>query len=421
MSGLMFLALLVLMGLSVPIAVSLGLASIVALGTDSRLPFELLIQRMFVSVDSFSLLAVPFFILAGELMGTGGISKRLVQLASAFMGHIAGGLAAVTVLASMFFGSISGSSAATVAALGSILIPAMIAKGYSQRFAASTQAVAGELGHILPPSIPMILYGVTTGTSIGSMFIAGIIPGILLSGTLIIFVYLFSKYYGYGGEEKIAWKERFVILKDSFFALLMPFIILGGIYGGIFTPTEAAAVAVAYALFVGMFIYKEIKVKDLMKIFSEAGVTTAKIMVIISTAGLFGWMMTQEMIPQKVAMLISEFTSSKIVFLIIVNIFLFIVGMFFENGSSIIILAPILAPIAESFGVDPVHFGIIMIVNLAMGMVTPPLGVNLFIASSIARISLIEMVKGVLPFLVLLIIHLLLLSYLPVLSLWLVQ
>lgn len=421
MSGLMFLALLVLMGLSVPIAVSLGLASIVALGTDSRLPFELLIQRMFVSVDSFSLLAVPFFILAGELMGTGGISKRLVQLASAFMGHIAGGLAAVTVLASMFFGSISGSSAATVAALGSILIPAMIAKGYSQRFAASTQAVAGELGHILPPSIPMILYGVTTGTSIGSMFIAGIIPGILLSGTLIIFVYLFSKYYGYGGEEKIAWKERFVILKDSFFALLMPFIILAGIYGGIFTPTEAAAVAVAYALFVGMFIYKEIKVKDLMKIFSEAVVTTAKIMVIISTAGLFGWMMTQEMIPQKVAMLISEFTSSKIVFLIIVNIFLFIVGMFFENGSSIIILAPILAPIAESFGVDPVHFGIIMIVNLAMGMVTPPLGVNLFIASSIARISLIEMVKGVLPFLVLLIIHLLLLSYLPVLSLWLVQ
>lgn len=405
--------------ISVPIAFSLGLSTIIAITTSSDVPLQVLVQRMFASIDSFPLLAIPFFILAGSLMGIGGISKRLINLATAFVGHIAGGIAAVTVLASMFFGAISGSSAATVAALGAILIPAMISQGYSKRFAGSTQAVSGELGVIIPPSIPMILYGVTTGTSIGSMFIAGVIPGLIIGITLIITVYLLAKYYGYKGDTSVTWAGRWKAFKDAFFALVMPIIILGGIYGGVFTPTEAAAIAVVYALIVGMFIYKEIKIKDLIPILGESAIISATIMIIISAAGLFGWIMTQEMIPQQAAAFMTDLTTSKVMFLIIVNLFLFFIGMFFETGASIIILAPILVPIAVQFGIDPVHFGIIMIVNLAMGMVTPPMGVNLFISCRIAGISLEEITKGVIPFLFVLIVNLILISYLPQISLWL--
>ncbi|MCM3760392.1 TRAP transporter large permease [Alkalihalobacillus oceani] len=419
MALFMFITLLVLMLLSVPIAFSLGLSSIVAILIDGNLPFELLIQRMFTSIDSFALLAVPFFVLAGKIMGTGGISRRLVNLASAFIGHLSGGLAVVTIVASMLFGAISGSSAATVAALGAILIPAMIKKGYSKRFAAASQAVSGELGVIIPPSIPMILYGVSTGTSIGAMFLAGIIPGLIIGLLLVITVTILAKIKGYPNDVKTTWKDKWVALKESTLALLMPVIILGGIYGGIFTPTEAAAVSVVYALIVGLWIYKEIKLKDLLPILGESAVLSAIIMIIVSAAGLFGWIMTKGMIPQQAASLITDFTTSKVIFLLLVNLFLFFIGMFFETSAAIIILAPILLPVALTFGVDPVHFGIIMIVNLAMGMVTPPVGVNLFISSRIAGISLEEITKGILPFLLVLIINLLILTFLPVISLWL--
>ncbi|NEU31075.1 TRAP transporter large permease [bacterium LRH843] len=419
MALVMLISLLVFMLLSVPIAFSLGLSSIVAILIEGKLPYELLIQRMFASIDSFALLAIPFFVLAGKIMGTGGISRRLVDLSTSFIGHISGGMAIVTVVASMLFGAISGSSAATVAALGTILIPAMINKGYSKRFAAGTQAVSGELGVIIPPSIPMILYGVSTGTSVGAMFLAGIIPGILTGLVLMITVYIIAKIKGYSSDDRAPWKDRWNAFKDATFALLMPIIILGGIYGGIFTPTESAAVAVAYSLIVGLFIYKEIKVKDLLPMLGESAVLSAIIMVIVSAAGLFGWILTKGMIPQQAAAIIADFTTSKILFLLLVNLFLFFVGMFFETGSAIIILAPILLPVALTFGVDPVHFGMIMIVNLAMGMCTPPVGVNLFISSRIAGISLEEITMGVLPFLLVLIINLLILTFFPVISLWL--
>ncbi len=415
----MFIALLIFMFLSVPIAFSLGLSSIVAIFVGGNLPYELLIQRMFTSLDSFALLAIPFFVLAGKIMGTGGISRRLVNLSTTFIGHIAGGMAIVTVLASMLFGSISGSSAATVAALGAILIPAMISRGYDKKFAAGTQAVAGELGVIIPPSIPMILYGVSTGTSVGAMFLAGIVPGILTGIVLMITVYIIAKMKGYASDQKASWKERWIAFKDATFALLMPVIILGGIYGGIFTPTESAAVAVAYSLIVGLFVYKEIQFKDLLTILGESAVLSAVIMIIVSAAGLFGWILTKGMVPQQAAAMMADFTSSKIAFLLLVNLLLFFVGMFFETGSAIIILAPILLPVAATFGVDPVHFGMIMIINLAMGMCTPPVGVNLFISSRLAGISLEQITMGVLPFLVVLIINLLIITYLPVISLWL--
>jgi C4-dicarboxylate transporter, DctM subunit len=420
MTLFLIITLFVLLFLSVPVAFAISAATILAVYFFTDLPMQVTVQRMFAALNSFPLLAIPLFILAGKLMENGGISKRLINLATVFVGHVAGGYAAVAVLACMFFGALSGSSAATVAAIGAILIPAMIKQRYKPRFAAATLAVSGELGAIIPPSIPMILYGVVTGTSIGSLFIAGVVPGILLGLALIAFVFFMSKKHGYGGAiEKTTWRVKLIAIKDAIFALIMPFIILGGIYGGVFTPTEAAAVAVLYALIVGKFVYKELKIRSLVNVFGEAAITTSTIMIIISAAGLFSWYLTRSMIPQQAANFLTEFTGSAFTFLLFVNILLFFVGMFFEASAAILILAPILVPIANQFGIDPVHFGMVMIVNLAMGMVTPPVGVNLFISCKITNISLEEITKGVLPFLVLLIIYVLVISYVPTLSLWL--
>ncbi|MDN4609176.1 TRAP transporter large permease [Sporosarcina highlanderae] len=420
MTWLLIILLFLLLFLGVPVAFAISGATIIIVYFFTDIPMEVTAQRMFASLNSFPLLAIPLFILAGKLMENGGISKRLIDLATAFVGHTAGGYAAVAVLASMFFGALSGSSAATVAAIGAILIPAMIQKGYKPRFAAGTLAVSGELSAIIPPSIPMILYGVVTGTSIGSLFIAGILPGIMLGLSLILFVFVVSKIKGYGGDiEKTTWRVKFKAIYNSFFAILMPFIILGGIYGGYFTPTEAAAIAVVYALIIGLFVYRELEFKSLIKVFGESAITTSVIMVIISAAGVFSWFLTRNMVPQKAATFITEFTESPIVFLLMVNLLLLIVGMFFEASAAILILAPIFLPIAVLFGIDPIHFGMIMIVNLAIGMVTPPVGVNLFISCKIANLSLEEVTKGVLPFLVLLIINLLIISFVPSLSTWL--
>jgi C4-dicarboxylate transporter, DctM subunit len=417
---LLVLLLFILLFLSVPVAFAMAASTILIIFFFTDIPMQVTVQRMFASVNSLPLLAIPLFILAGKLMENGGISKRLINLATAFVGHTAGGYAAVGVISCMFFGALSGSSAATVAAIGSILIPAMIKRGYEPKFAAGSIAVSGELGSIIPPSIPMILYAVVTGTSIGSMFIAGIIPGILLGLGLIGFVFFVSKKEGYGGDiEKATWKMKGKAIYDAAFALFMPIIILGGIYGGVFTPTEAAAVAVLYALIVGKFVYKELKLGSLIKVFADAAITTSTIMIIISAAGLLSWYLTRNMIPQKAAAFLTEFTGNAFIFLIFVNIFLLIVGMFFEASAAILILAPILLPIATQFGIDPVHFGIIIIVNLAIGMVTPPIGVNLFISCKIANLSLEQITRGVLPFLLLLIINLLIVSYVPFLSTWL--
>ncbi|MDQ0162396.1 TRAP transporter large permease [Aeribacillus alveayuensis] len=418
MITIVIVSLLILFTLSVPIAFSLGIASTLAVNT-ADMPMLVVIQRMFGSLDLFPLMAIPFFILAGNLMEAGGISKRLVNFANTLVGSLSGGLAIVAVVTSMFFAAISGSGPATTAAIGSILIPAMIARGYDRNFAGGVQAVSGELGVIIPPSIPLILYGVTAEVSISKLFIAGVIPGFLIAGSLMLVVFLISKKKGYKGEAKATTAERLKAFRKAFLALLMPVIILGGIYGGIFTPTEAAAVAVVYAFVIGCFVYRELKIKDLYKVFYNSAITTAIIMIIISTAGLFGWILTRERVPQEIASAFTSFTDSPIMFLILINLLLWVVGMFFETASSIIILAPILTPIAVAVGIDPVHFGIIMVVNLAMGMVTPPLGVNLFVAVQIANTTLEKITKSLLPFLFILIVDILIISYTPSLSMWL--
>ena len=420
MTALLLVLLFVLLFLSVPIAFAMAAATIVSVYVFSDFPIEVVTQKMFTALDSFPLLAIPLFVLAGKLMEIGGISRRLINLASAFVGHTAGGYAAVGVVVCLFFGTMTGSSAATVAAIGSILIPAMISRGYSPRFSAGAIAVPGELSSIIPPSIPMILYGVTTGTSIGTIFIAGVIPGIILGLMLLATVFVISKRHGYGGDvEKANWRDKLKAIKESAAAMFMPVIILGGIYAGVFTPTEAAAVAVLYALIIGKFVYKELKIRSLIGFFAEAAITTASIMIIIAAAGLLSWYLTLNMIPQQAAEFLTEISGNHIVYLLLVNLLLLIVGMFFEASSAILVLAPILTPVAIQFGIDPVHFGIIMIVNLAMGMVTPPVGVNLFVSCQIANISLEEVTKGVLPFYIVLLFNILLISYWPALSMWL--
>jgi C4-dicarboxylate transporter DctM subunit len=364
-------------------------------------------------------MAIPFFILAGTLMEFGGISRRLVNFANALTGHLTGGLGFVTIVTAMFFAALSGSSAATTAAIGSILIPAMINRGYHRNFTGAVQAVSGELGVIIPPSIPMILYAVSTEQSVGEMFIAGIIPGLLIVVSLMITVFIISKKRGYVAEPKVPFSGQVKALKEASLALLMPVIVLGGIYGGIFTPTEAAAVAVAYAFIVGVFVYKEIKWGSVIPLFGRAAITSSIIMFIIANAGLFGWILSRESVPQKVAEFFASISTSPIVFLLIVNALLLVVGMFFETGASIIILAPLLTPVAMSLGIDPIHFGVVMIVNLAIGMCTPPLGINLFISCQIAKIKLEDITKAILPFLFVLILDVLIISYFPSLSLWL--
>ncbi|WP_019119993.1 TRAP transporter large permease [Brevibacillus massiliensis] len=419
MASIMMISLLVLLLLSVPVALSIGLASTISFFSDGTMPLTVLIQRMFAALDSFPLMAIPFFILAGSLMESGGISRRLVNFANSLAGGMTGGLAVVTVVTAMFFSAISGSSAATTAAIGSILIPAMVKKGYDIRFAGATQAVSGELGVIIPPSIPMILFGISAGVSIGDLFIAGFLPGILIGGSLIFVCWYISKRRGYKGEPGITWGARLKAFKEALLALLMPVIILGGIYGGFFTPTEAAVVAVVYALIVGVFVYREVKWKELIEIFSRSAITTSIIMIIISAAGMFGWILTREQVPQKIAAAFTSFSENPVIFLLLINLLLLFVGMFFETSASIIILAPLLTPIAVQLGIDPVHFGMIMIVNLAMGMVTPPVGVNLFVACQIAGIKLEELTKALIPFFVMLIIDILIITYVPAISTWL--
>lgn len=416
MTAVMFIILGLCFLVGVPIAFSLGLASAIAAWLQG-FPLITIAQPMFASLDSFPLMAVPFFILAGKLMETGGIAQRLVNLANSIVGGITGGLGAVVVLTSMFFATISGASSATAAAVGSIMIPAMVKKGYPVNFAAAVQASSAELGVIIPPSISMIIYGVVTGVSIGDLFIAGILPGFLVGGSLILTVYIYSKIKGYDvGGTTVSWKERLVIFKDALLALFMPIIILGGIYGGVFTPTEASVVAVVYGFVVGLFIYKEIKWKDVMRILKDSAYTSAVVMILVATASIFAWMLTRNQVPQTLGRFLNEFTDSAILYLLLVNVLLLLTGMFVETLASIIILAPILAPVAMQYGIDPVHFGLIMVVNLAVGMVTPPVGVNLFITCGIAKIRLDEIVRPLLIFLAVLIIDVMIISYLPKLS-----
>lgn len=415
----LFIILIVLFLIGVPIAVSLGMASSVVFMAQGDVSIIALIQRMYNSVGSFPLLAIPFFILAGKLMESGGISRRLIHLANVIFGRVKGGLAIVSVIACAFFAAISGSAAATTAAVGSLLIPAMVKKGYDKNFSTAIQAAGGTIGVMIPPSVPLVLYGVMSGASIGNLFIAGIIPGVIVVVSLLILVYVISWIKGYGGGESFTFKEFLIAFKDAILALLMPVIILGGIYGGVFTPTEAAVVAVVYGLIVGIFIYREIKLKDLVDIFSSSAVTSAVIMFIIAGASIFGYYLTRARVPRELTDAMLGVTENWIIALLIINALLLIVGIFLETSAAIVILTPILVPIVSALGIDLVHFGIIMIFNLAIGFITPPVGLNLFVAANIANTKFESLLRAIVPFIIILILDIIIISFIPSLSLWL--
>jgi C4-dicarboxylate transporter DctM subunit len=414
--GLFFLFLL----LSVPVAVSLGLSTMITAyifeGPDLLID---LASNLFTQLDKYALMAIPMFILAGNLLSKGGSAKRIIEFAKAFVGHLPGGLPIAAIFASIVFAAVSGSSPATVAAIGSIMFGAIMAAGYPKTYAIGTITTAGSLGILIPPSIVMIIYGVTAEQSIGKLFIAGIIPGLLIGFMLIAVTYFGAKRLGFKKTKPATWRERWQKFKESFWALMTIVIIIGGIYGGIFTPTEAAAVSAVWALFVSLFIYKDIKIQDLGDVFFESAKTSAMILFIIANASMFAYFLTLEQVPQMLTDLVVNMHLNKIMFLVAVNIILLIAGNFMEPSSIIMIMVPLLLPVATMLGIDPIHFGVIITINMELGMLTPPVGLNLFVASGITGEPIKEVVKSVLPWFLVLLIGLLLITYIPEISLWL--
>jgi len=417
MTAIMIVTMCVLFALSIPVAVSIGLAATAGVVGFTNLPLVVIPQQLLIAIDRFPLAAVPFFILAGNLMESGGISERLVNFAKSIVGGVQGGLACSCVLTCMIFAAVSGSSVATTFAIGAILIPAMVRHGYPVPFAASLQATSAELGVVIPPSIPMILFGVAAEVSIGELFVAGVGPGLLIGGALMGFVWIYCRIYGYGKDDRRDRMSVFAAGRQAFWALLMPVIILGGIYGGIFTPTEASAVAVVYAFVVGTFIYRQIDWPTLVRVLRRSVIASASIMLIIAAAGLFTFLISRAGIPAMIGNWLTATFQGPYSYLLAINVFLFLVGMFIETSAAILVLAPIFVPVAIGFGIDPVHFGMVMIVNLALGMITPPFGVNLFAACTVANIPVEHIVSRLLPFVLVVLGCLALITYLPPISL----
>lgn len=413
-----------LLSVGTPIAFCIGISALAGLIQLGDIPLLLIPHMMFQGTDSFPLLAVPFFVLAGGLMNAGGITRRLVNFANLLVGHVRSGLALVNVVASMFFAGVTGAAVADTSAIGSVLIPAMREEGYDLDFSAAITAASSTMGPIIPPSIPMIIYGVSAEQSIGALFLAGIIPGLLIGLALMAVAY-FSNSQPLGRSaprgEATTWRSLLLGVKDALLALFMPAFILGGILAGIFTPTEAAAVSVLYAFCVGRFVYNELSWRQLPALVQESLVVTAVIMFIIANAAIFGWLVAALQLPQKVIGLFTVSISSPWLILILINVFLLLVGTFMETTASLIILTPVLLPLAKQIGLDPIHFGAIMVLNLVIGLTTPPLGVCLFVSSGIAGISLERISRAMIPFLLAAIVVLLLVTYIPSLSMWIPQ
>jgi tripartite ATP-independent transporter DctM subunit len=417
----MLTVMLVLFAASIPVAIAIGIAAVTGIAGYTAFPLIVAPQQLFVALDRFPLAAIPFFILAGNLMEVGGISRRLVEFARAIVGGIQGGLAATCVVTCMIFAAISGSSVATTFAIGAIMLPALRRAGYPVGFAAALQATSAELGVVIPPSIPMILYGVTTQVSIPELFIAGFGPGLLIGGALIATVLIWCRIKGWGKEDGAGRLPFLTATRQAGFALVMPVIVLGGIYGGITTPTEASVIAVVYALIVGMFLHREIGLRDLFPIFRKSVISSAVILFIIACAALFSWLLNRQGVPDAAAAWLAASFDSAGLYLLVVNTFLFVVGMFVETSASIIVLAPILQEAAERVGVDGVHFGTIMVVNLALGMITPPFGVNLFAAAQVAGCGVDKMMRPLGVFILVVIACLMIVTYVPALTLTLPQ
>ena len=403
--------------LGVPIAVILGITTLVSLTFFAGTPLTIITQQLFNALDKFVLLAIPFFILAGSIMTHGGIARRLIAFVNALVGWIPGGLAVAGILACIFFAAISGSSPATVVAIGSVMIPALIKAGYGEKFSLGLITVSGSLGIVIPPSIPMILYCLVMNVSVAEMFMAGVLPGLLIGLALIIYTVIIAKKHDWKIHQKVSKQEILTTAKDGIWALFLPFIVLGGIYSGMFTPTEAAAVSVVYALGVEMFIYKEFGFTQITKVCEEAAVLSACLLFILSTAMTFIWLLTAEQIPQQLADIIIQHIQSPWMFLLTVNILFLILGCFMDDVSAMLILAPIFLETLNRYGIDLVHFGVVMVLNIQMGMLTPPFGLNLFVSSGITKEPLIKIAKGVAPFLCIMLLCLLLVTYIPWISL----
>ena len=409
----LFVAFFLLVLIGVPIAIALGLSSMVALLFHSHVPVMILVQKSFASIDTFTLMAIPFFILAGNMMSSGGVSQRLVNLASCGFGRYSGGLAHVATAACTFFGAISGSGPATTAAIGSVMVKPMNERGYDNVFSAACVAASGVIGILIPPSINMVLYGVITGASIGKMFIGGVIPGLIFSACIMLVNYLIAKKRNYPREAPPKPGQTLKAFKDAFWALLMPLIILGGIYGGVFTPTEAAVVAAAYGALIGLFIYKELTIKKIGGVMLVTAKNSAIIMILVATAHCFSYLLASEQIPQALTTVMLGFSKDPTVLLILIVLSLLVVGTFLDNAVAVVLMTPIFFPVIESVGIDPIFFGVLTVVTLAIGQITPPVGLCLFVACNLANVTIEELSAECLPYLGIMIAAMFVLLFFP--------
>lgn len=406
--------------LKVPIGISVGMSIVTYLITCGSQPLTYLATNMFTSCDSFPLMAIPFFILAGALMEGGGLSRRLANLGGAAVGHITGGFAIVTVITCMFFGAISGSGPATVAAIGAVMVPAMIERGYDKPFSVALIAASGCLGVIVPPSIPMVLYGVSTGASVGTLFMGGFGPALVLGGGLCALSFFISKKRGYKGSgEKFSLRKLLVEAKNAIFALLVPVIILGGIYGGYFTPTEAAVIACVYGLFAGTVIYRELNWTKLYQSLVGSAETVGTVLIMVGTGSVLGKVLALERIPDAIMKAMTSVSDNRIVILLLINLLLMVVGCIMDTTAAILILSPILYPVAKVYGVGIVHFGLIMVANMAIAFITPPVGVNLFVASGMTKMKFTDLCRAIIPFVIIMFLSLQLITYVPAITEWL--
>ena len=420
MSALFIFALLIVLMLTgMPISIALGLTVLSFLFTMTDVPVEAVALKLFTGIEKFEIMAIPFFILAGNFLTHGGVARRMIQFATSMVGHWHGGLALAGVLACALFAAVSGSSPATVVAIGSIILPAMVKQGYPTSFGAGVITTSGALGILIPPSIVMVMYSVSTNTSVGKLFMAGVIPGLMLAVLLGLTTWILARKHNYPRMNKASWTERWLAFRRSAWGLLLIVIVMSGIYTGIFTPTEAAAMAAVYAFIIAVFVYKDLNLKQVPKVLLDSAAMSAMLLYIITNAVLFSFLMTSEGIPQAMAGWIMDKGFGLVSFLLVVNLLLLLAGNVMEPSSIVLIMAPILFPVATALGIDPVHFGIIMVVNMEIGMCHPPVGLNLYVASSITKMGITELTVAVLPWLCTMLVFLLLITYVPQISLWL--
>jgi C4-dicarboxylate transporter DctM subunit len=418
-AAIIFALLILLMLTGMPVSIALGLTVLTFLFTMTHVPIESVAMKLFTGIDNFEIMAIPLFILAGNFLTHGGVARRMINFATSMVGHWHGGLALAGVVACALFAAVSGSSPATVVAIGSIILPAMVKQGYPKRFGAGVITTSGALGILIPPSIVMVMYSVTTNTSVGQLFMAGVVPGLLLAFLLGLTTWVLAKKRDYPRMERATWGERWAAFRRSAWGLFLIVIVMGGIYSGVFTPTEAAGIAAVYAFVIAVWVYKDLKLVQVGKVLLDSAAMSAMLLYIITNAVLFSFLMTSENVPQAMAGWLTAQGLGPISFLIVVNLLLLLAGNVMEPSSIVLIMAPILFPVAVKLGIDPVHFGIIIVVNMEVGMCHPPVGLNLYVASGVTKMGISELTVAVMPWLLTMLGFLLLVTYVPAISLWL--